>query len=449
MDRDGYPGGIVIQLSRWALFAALAAGCSFDGGGVGFDDDDAAPNPTADAMSADAAPDPTDAEPGAPDAGPPDAMAPDAGPDPILEDVVHVQAVAEFGGFADVVFSGANTIDTSNLEVNGDDVEDGATFAAAPHAGGGPELAILHVKSLTVSGGATVRVTGSRPLVVIASGPIVVDGVIDAGARRSNRGAGGSTSGAGAGAGGTGVHAGAFRDSGGGGAGYGAVGARGGNATCTPNCGAEDPATAGTAGVAYGDLAMTTLQGGSGGGASSPNCAADPAGAGGGAIQLYSGTSITIGLAGGINVSGGGGGAGRNCATNVGAASGGGSGGAVFLQSPMIDHNGTVAANGGGGGSSAAFDGVATRANGNPGENGPFGSGFALGGMAVGMYSQSGGNGGSALTGATAGGDDSTGDGNGGGGGGGVGRIVFIYKASGGLDVTGSTTSPGPTTATY
>lgn len=426
----------------YVLGLALLQACSFDSGGVDSQDGGAVP----DANTIDAGPNDPDANrPDAP-ASPPDASPPDAGPDPITEDVVHVGADAETAGHAELVLSGTVAINTTDLTFDGNPPS--AHFDTATQDGEADiELAILHVKTLTVLAGADVRVTGSRPLVVIASGDIIIAGLLDAGARRAAPGAGGDGPGAGDGAGGDGVHiTGTFRDSGGGGAGHNVAGGVGGSATCNGSC-TNGPAAGGSAGASVGDPAQTLLRGGSGGGAA-VSCVSEAAGAGGGAVQLYSGTSITIALTGAINVGGGGGGGGSLCVGNHGAGAGGGSGGAIFLQSPSITHAGNLAANGGGGGSGAGEDDQNVFTAGNPGADGALGTGRAAGGAALDEFGAGGGRGGAGASAPESGGSDGSTSGNGGGGGGSVGRIKVITHASG-YTGAGSTNSPSVVTDTY
>jgi hypothetical protein len=425
------------------LGIALLGGCSFDSSGVASDDGGVA---TVDASTVDAdpaAPDANtaDAPPGTPDAIP----APDAGPDPITEDVVHVPSGAEQSSHDQVVLSGSVTINTENLTFGGGPAP--APFDAVAQDGGDGELAILHVKTLTVMGGANVRVVGTRPFVVIASGAIVVDGLIDAGARRATPGAGGSSARMGGGAGNNGAHVnGSFRDSGGGGAGFNTAGAKGGDATCNGGCGGG-PAVGGAGGNGYGNTTQDRLLGGSGGGIG-VSCMSETAGAGGGALQLYSGTSITIGTNGGLLVGGGGGGGGVLCSGNWGAGAGGGSGGSIFLQSPAVAHMGNLSANGGGGGSGAGEDDQNQPSAGKPGTDGALGIAAAPGGPAQDEFGSAGGNGGATSDGPTPGEAEASGSGNGGGGGGAVGRIRVITH-SGGYTDPGSTNSPSVVAGTY
>lgn len=407
-----------------------------------FGNADAGVNVDADPLAPDADPNAPDADPNAPDADPGEVA--DGGADPIVADVAHVPSAAEFAGTANIVIDADITINTTTLTYDGASAPAGTTFDASPHSGIGPELAIWHVRSLTVKAGRAVRIVGTRPMVIIASGQVTINGLLDAGARRQNAGAGGTNQATG----GTGEHKGSLRDGGGGGGGHATSGGSGGDATCSVNCGdGQGTASGGMAGGTYGDAAVSVLYGGSVGGFSSPNCASDPAGAGGGALQIYSGTSIVISASGAIQAGGGGGGGGRACVGNPGSASGGGSGGTVFLQARDIVHAGIIAANGGGGGSGAS-DETGTDLPGNAGENGRLGSTAAVGGASVGTHSGAGGAGGVDTAGGN-GGSDFTNDGNGGGGGGGAGRVAFVHATSGTIDQSSGETSPPAAVGTF
>ncbi len=126
------------------------------------------------------------------------------------------------------------------------------------------------------------------------------------------------------------------------------TGIPGGGASFCGTGGAAGKATAtnGAAGKTYGSPTLVPLLAGSAGG----HASLFP-GAGGGAVQLVAGTSITI-AAGGVIAAGGGGGS-DGTDTGLYGASGGGSGGAVLLEAPTVTVAGTIAANGGGGGGGA------------------------------------------------------------------------------------------------
>jgi len=81
------------------------------------------------------------------------------------DDVVHVGAADEYLGTGDLTIDAALAIDTGVMSL-GMALPSGTTFAAASQDGGGPELAILHVRALAIH--ADVRVLGPRPLVLLA-----------------------------------------------------------------------------------------------------------------------------------------------------------------------------------------------------------------------------------------------------------------------------------------
>ena len=354
------------------------------------------------------------------------------------EDIFHVPASAEYFGTADLSLNQPGiVIDTSQLTITGISVPDGVLFDSADHdPAGGPELALLHVRNLDLSGGVTVRVQGRRPLVVLARDTATIAGVLDGSANGPQAGPGGHDSGIGPAAGQAGEHESTFRDGGGGGGGFGSEGARGGTASCPNMCAVAE---GGVGGAPTGTADLALLEGGSGGGDGGGDqpCGIASGGAGGGIIQISAGRSIRLSDPGGINVGGGGGAGGLACdGENWGAGGGGGAGGAILLQAPELTLAGRLAANGGGGGGGAGDDGGVC--NGDVGTDGESGSdgllsmGEAAGGAAGGAelggcggnWGAAGGDGAALTDPAADGGDDTTNAGNGGGGGGGVGRIA-------------------------
>lgn len=314
-------------------------------------------------------------------------------------------------------------------------------------------VAVLGVDSLAVQAGATLLVTGDKPLLIASWGTITINGRIDAGSVTTeiNNTAGAhidgpSRSGAGANApgrcGGMIGSAGANAQSGGGSGGGGGGGFRGdgGNGTV-----GDTVMVAGGSGGARVAQPPMVIRGGCNGGPSgsagastgllTPATAASVSvgGAGGGAIELAAKTSITI--SGSINA-GGGGGAGAPQGSAVGGG-GGGSGGYVGLDAPMIAITaGTISANGGGGGGSSPYAG-----NGNQGGNadtaGQAPGGVMFGGGNCGLAGSAG-SVGSTFDAPDATGSDSCG---GGGGGGGAG---FIFLFTSGLSTANPSISPTP-----
>jgi hypothetical protein len=324
--------------------------------------------------------------------------------------------------------SGVTAIDTHDLTINGAAPPTGITFAFVNG------VAVLSVAQWTINSGFSV--TGDAPLIVVASGPVLIadSGTVNGAASASTPGPGGnaicSTAGAGE------------SMPAGGGAGGGA------------NYGGGATASTGAAGAVYG-TAITSFCGGASGGTGTKANVTDttctPAGlggGGGGAIQISSAVSITV--HGTINVAGGGGGGGcahANPPPQLGhsnaAAGGGGAGGEIFLEAPMIvvdggtNHFNGLFANGGGGGGPAPSSGTV-----GSGSDGINSNTAATGGMGS-TASDFGGNGafspdGITLTAATAPSPTPPG-----GGGGGVGRIWLRTRATA-PSTAGAVLTPAP-----
>lgn len=265
--------------------------------------------------------------------------------------------------------------------------------------------------TIGVQGG--VVATGARPLVLVATMTIGIQGTLEVASYR-----GGSI---GAGANPVACNAGTAPGTSGGGGG-GSFGGQGGNGGGTNN--------AATAGGISGTTmpAPTTLRGGcagQNGNGGSPGAG----GAGGGAVYLIADSSITVD--GSINASGAGGNPG---VTGTSGAGGGGSGGFIGIDTPSCTNNGAIFANGGGG-----AEGSGSTTLGGVGGD-PIGG---AGGAAGGGLSTNGGDGGAGQGGATTnagGGNNGTATGGGGGGGGGVG-IIRVNRGA----IGGGVVSPTPT----
>lgn len=318
----------------------------------------------------------------------------------------------------------------------------------------GPELCVMQVRDWRVRDGVTVEVRGSRPLVVMASGSVRIQGVLDLAARGAEPGPGGGSGGdvmmegaseneqaAG------GEHPGAAGDfqymqtgpmsfatfaSGGGGGGLCGAGGPGGDAREVAGGEGGD--------VVDEDFALFPLIGGSGGGRGrdgTPEPVHGVGGAGGGALQIAARELIR--LDGAIWATGGGGGGGEQGSFGNGSGGGGGSGGGVLLEAQMITmaKDASIAVTGGGGGAGYAdgetADGQDGRSRLEP-----------AAGAAAGVF---GGRSGGGSTPDAEGGmepDDSgppTASAAAGGGGGGAGCIV-IRQAGGGLPADASRFSP-------
>lgn len=269
---------------------------------------------------------------------------------------------------------------------------------------------VIAGESVTVPG--TVHVTGSKPLVIVATQTISIGGTLDASSKR----VGGQV---GAAANPAACAAIAPPGTSGGGAG-GSFGADGGDGGDGPTAN-----TGGTPGAAT--PSPTALRGGCRG-QDGNGTTKGSGGNGGGAVYLIAETSITID--GILTASGAGA---TNGTTNSSGGGGGGSGGFIGLDAPAVSCNGILIANGGGGG-----EGSGSATAGNPGQDATTVT-AAQGGS---LGSTNGGDGGDGGAGGSTGGQDgSNGSTSGGGGGGGVG-IVRLYRASA-LDGTGAV-SPGP-----
>ena len=282
----------------------------------------------------------------------------------------------------------------------------------------GTKLGVWVARSWRIEPNVTLGLDGDEgadfPLVLVATETIDILGGLD-GVPNGNGAVGGgfrgSSTGSGGGPGGGGA---AGSNNAGGGGSYCGVGGTGG---------AEKGAANAPGGSSYGTAKLVPLTGGSSGGGDEL-CA----GAGGGAIQLVAGVSVTIGAGASVNVGGGGGSFG-SC--------GGGSGGALLIESPSVTVDGALAANGGAGGSC-----------GNSGGNGLPSAKPAAGGSST----QSGPTvvGGSGSAGATTQGGDGQASTNPefsctAGGGGGAGRIR-INTSAGKASVAGASLSPGDAT---
>jgi len=322
--------------------------------------------------------------------------------------------------------------DLRKLTVAGTDVPVQTKSLTQP---GGPNVALLSVRDLTVAAGVTLRVTGSNGLIIAVHGTAMIAGTIDASADLGQPGPGGSNGAACAGltgASGT-ISTGAAGAGAGGGGGFGAAGGAGG---CASNC----PVPGGTGGASIDPAARLIplrggCSGGNGGGAGAGS--GGSRGAGGGALEISALTSIAIPTTGVVRAAGGGGDSGKGNAG--GGGGGGGAGGAILIEAASVSLDGSACANGGAGGeglSSNVAEGAGVGANGSCSEL------F----NAVAPKLGAGGNGG------LGGADDSrpggigangvgTGD-SGGGGGGGVGVIQLSSSA---VVPAAATVTPAPT----
>jgi hypothetical protein len=201
---------------------------------------------------------------------------------------------------------------------------------------GGPDIVVLAVRNLSISG--TLTLTGSRPVVLAVFGNATITGTINANGSGITPGAGGNVS-CGSSAGGNGAGSCSGGGGGGGGGGHATNGANGGNS-----------GTPGTGGVLRGSAAPNPLiggcQGGNGGG-----CATTVGGGGGGAVQLSAAGTLTLSATASVVATGA---AGLNgaCGCSESGGGGGGSGGRIVLEGDAVTTTAgaSITANGGKGG---------------------------------------------------------------------------------------------------
>lgn len=295
----------------------------------------------------------------------------------------------------------------------------------------GSMVCVLVAHDVTLPATEALNPTGSRPLVILASGTVTIDGILDLGARTHGPGSGGASGGAisldgmgsGGGRAGTVSSSTGSAASGGGGGSFCGVGGAGGRGAMI-------------AGGAGGPVVATTdlipLRGGSGGGVGGAITGVPtPGGSGGGALQISARVAIHVG---GVIYAGGGGGDGAT----AGGGGGGGSGGAILLEAPVLDVTGVLWTAGGGGG------GASGTTSGGYGEDARDMRGLlaASGGMAGGMIPGAGGDGAAlAMLDGMSGETNGSMDGHGGGGGGGSGCIV-LRDTAGTYTPTGAHLSP-------
>jgi hypothetical protein len=283
---------------------------------------------------------------------------------------------------------------------------------------------MVFVSSFTVQAGAILRVThgtaNRRGIGIASTGSVQIDGIIDLSA-------GGAGSRSDIQCGGLRGQPGEDRNGGAGGGGGAAFQAAGGGGSQgDADSGSQsNGGSGGTAITMRPSIPIGGCSGGRGGGTSQTN--GGDGGAGGGALYIASGTSITLGTAGILDAGGQGGYEGGN---NADAGGGGGAGGMIVIESKVVTVSGVIVANGGGGGEG--------NTNGNRGENGRRNATRAQGGSGGDGNGGDGGDGGaaSALGGAT------TNDLRNGGGGGGGGAAGYIAIGSATLSLSPVAISP-------
>ena len=216
-----------------------------------------------------------------------------------------------------------------------------------------PSACFVVATDITVS--AALQVTGSRPLVLVATGTVKIGALVDVASHIV-----GDKSGPAANDSGCGTGTAPVTDTSGGG------GGAGGSFMTSGGAGGKGDTNLTAGGVAAAALttAPTKLRGGCPGQQGAAGGTGGGGGNGGGAIYVLGGTSIDL-RAGIINASGSGG----LAASTKGGGGGGGSGGMIVLSAPTIstDSATRLVANGGGGSSGAQGSSV----GGEPGTSAP------------------------------------------------------------------------------
>ena len=329
----------------------------------------------------------------------------------------------------DVVLDGKDiTYNTETHKLVVGDAETSVAFKTLSTRGKEVDAIVAHNVRITAE--SVLRVTGSRPFAIVASGTITIEhaALVDVG----NGGAGalmtcstpagsGDNNGGGGGGGGGGAYS---ADGGDGGKGNGDA-----MFPATPSKGGSGAGSIGTPAGPQGGCA-----GAPGGNGNLPGGMGGVGGRGGGVLYLVAAGGIELGEASVLDAGGGGGSGGANEGGNGDAGGGGGgSGGMILLEAPRIaGPRAQVAANGGGGG-----EGSSDSQAGHPGARGLSTAARAPGGNGGPDNGADGGRGGSkgALVGETV---MEVQNGGGGGGGGGVGFILIVSP-----DIDLGTMSPG------
>jgi hypothetical protein len=253
-----------------------------------------------------------------------------------------------FGTFPKVCFNGAGDVPTIPAQLPELDVIEISTDFSGmchlnnDHAG---QYCVIVGAGFVLPITSTIRAYGSRPLVLLSTREMVINGIVDV---SSNRGAAPNNVGAGADpasqcTAGTVVEA----DSGGYGGSFHGTGGAGGNSGTSNTPMPAAPLSA------FPSVLRGGCRGANGARTNTVMAVAGTGGSGGGAVSLI-GTSILI--AGRINASGAGGGAGGGGLTPLrSGGGGGGSGGMIVLDTPTVmPGTGLLYANGGGGGEGGA-----------------------------------------------------------------------------------------------
>jgi hypothetical protein len=251
---------------------------------------------------------------------------------------------------------GTTTINTTDPDGSGSQVVTfGNWCGTAPSPivqsqSGGPDIVIIPLHGFTLASGNTLRVTGSRPLIIAVDSGATINGTIDASASDITPGAGGNWScGGSQGGNGSGSTARFGGASGGGGGGFASAGGSAGTADTD-----SSKSAGGGGGSTRGSNTLIPLYGGCAGGQAG-DCST-PGAAGGGALQISAGGVLDVN---GTVRANGGNGATPCGASDEGGGTGGGSGGAILFEGVSVDTSGaTVQVNGGSGGRNGSYAGI-------------------------------------------------------------------------------------------
>lgn len=430
-----------------SALVTMAGACSFDNSGVA--PGDASNNLPDTSVLPDAMVDASILPDAAiPDAWIPDAAIPDAAPDATpCPGAALGLTPSNIDPCAILAPTGDLTLSTGTwfLNTNSTTLRDSnnntqpLTAVALAQTGGGPDVLVVSVNNLSIGNNASLRVTGTRPLVIVAFQSMSINGTLSVGGASTDDGAGGGTDcTVGTGEAGAVQTDGNDNDggSGGGGGGFGSGGEVGAKIADDVSSGATSKG-----GQAEGNDALSPLRGGCRGGAGG-STGGGAGGRAGGAIQLVAGGTITVGQNGQVTARGGFGNGAAGDDTS-GGGGGGGSGGGILIEALTLQLQGKLIANGGGGGEGAA--GNVAGANGLDGQPSVDGASGGTGGPGG-----DGGNGGARNIGASPGqegaapGGGATAAHGGGGGGGAVGRIHLrgIVQTSGNPVISPDFTTP-------
>jgi len=355
-----------------------------------------------------------------------DACANDCTANATLTDCGPVAATSN-GLLGDIVLSGAATFDTDAgtlVDASGTVVaagSPGVTTVSQPAIGpfAAPAITVFHFRSLVVPASVTVRITGARPLALLAAGDLQIAGSIElagasggsgatnAAGTAGGRGAGGWTGGAfvsgpGCAAGngladgpGRGNEGGCGTRGGDGGDASGSGGGGGGGGSCGGSGGAGAGYAAAGGDGANGNPGTDGGVGASSGGAGGTPCDGPPLGSAGGPAVGDPTLTVLVGgsggSSGGFGALGGFGGDGGDTGTgwggfgglggqSGGGGGGGGGGGALLLcAAGTLEVSGSLDAHGGSGGGGGGADTASNGDNGSATGSDPRGGGGGAG----------------------------------------------------------------------